>query len=111
MPLPPLLLHGLLPVNASLVLSVALGLVLASVNGFVSIMVLRRAMDKPTGVFLKRVFGSLVLRMAALLVIVGFVLWQIPVQPLAFGLAFIGGLVAALGVEVWIVLRWARARQ
>lgn len=103
-------LHPGSSVTSSVVLSVVLGLALAAGNGAVSLLVLRRAYGQPTAVFLKRVFGSLGLRMLALLVIVALILWLTPVDPLGFVLAFVGGLVAALMTEMWIVLKWARVQ-
>lgn len=96
--------------DGTLALSIVLGLGLAAANGIASIVVLRRAAELPMASFIRRVFGSLGLRMFVLFIVVALILWQVQVHPLGFAFAFIGGLVIALVVEMWIVLKWARSQ-
>lgn len=96
--------------DVRLLLSIGLGLGLAAANGLASLWVLKRAVNLPNPRFIQRIFGSLGVRMVVLLLLMGLILWLVPVHVLGFAIAFVIGLLIALGIEMWIVLRWARTR-
>lgn len=78
-------------------------------NLAVSLVILKRSMGLPSRQFMGRVLGSLGLRMIGVLVLVSLVLWLTPVDALVFGLSFVIAVVAGLGAEMWILLRWTNS--
>ena len=81
---------------------------LALANGAVSLVVIHSSKDLPSARFMGRVLGSVGLRMLITFMLAVVILLFTRVEALAFGAAFVAGVVVSLVLEMWFLLRWAR---
>ncbi|MEM1268751.1 MAG: hypothetical protein AAF752_01505 [Bacteroidota bacterium] len=86
-------------------IGIVFGLLIAGANLLLSFLSHRKAHGLETGPFMRIVLGGMMMRMFGILLVVPLVLLFLPVEPVAFAFALVGGLIVGVVMEVVVLLR------